>query len=358
MDSSAADVVARVQQQVGDAFIRLRLARSARPIVAAVSGGADSLCLLDALVAMLPGAKRWLVVGHVDHQLRARSGQDAAFVRSVAARYGLRCAVVSVDVPALAAAEARGIEEAARVARYRALRDVDVGLAAPVVATGHTSDDLVETVLLHMLRGSGRRGLGGISENELLDARALGEAPTTGPRRVLRVVRPLLGVGRADTARYCEARGITWLTDESNSDARFLRNRVRGHLLPVLRTYNPAIDRALSRMARALRDEDAWLDRVAAGRLRRIGRQADARLGVDLTGWRRQPVAIRRRLVRIIAETFGVDEIGFEAVERALAIGSENGPARADLGGGLSMERTADTLLFDRLDTSTRVRND
>jgi tRNA(Ile)-lysidine synthetase-like protein len=358
MDSSAADVVARVQQQVGRALIRLRLARSARPIVAAVSGGADSLCLLDALVAMLPRAKRRLIVGHVDHRLRARSGQDAAFVRSVAAQYGLQCAVVSVDVPALAAAETRGIEEAARVARYRALRDVDVGLAAPVVATGHTSDDLVETVLLHLLRGSGRRGLGGIAVDEQFDARALGEAVTNGPRRGLRVVRPLLGVGRADTFGYCEARGITWVTDETNTDARFLRNRLRGHLLPVMRTYNPAIDRALSRMARTMRDEDAWLDRVASGRLRRIGRQADARLGVDLTGWKRQPPAIRRRLVRIIAETFGFDEIGFEAVERALAVGSENGPARADLGGGLSMERTTDTLLFDRLDTSARARDD
>ena len=302
----------------------------------AVSGGADSLCLLDALVATVARPERRLVVGHVDHRLRATSSHDAEHVRAVAAGYGLRCEVRTIDVAGLAAAEGRGIEEAARLARYRTLRDLLIGPGTPVVATGHTRDDSVETVLLHLLRGSGRAGLGGISEDERFDRDSL---PT------LRIVRPLLGVGRADTVAYCDARGIRWLTDETNVDPRFARNRVRAHLLPVLRTYNPAVDQSLLRMARAIRDEDAWLDAVARRRWRRIGAVDDGAT-LSLPGWQRQPRAIRRRLVRLIAQSLGVDEVGFEAVERALAVGSEGGPPRAELGGGLSIERRADTVIF------------
>jgi tRNA(Ile)-lysidine synthetase-like protein len=355
MASSDADVVQRVQRAVAEALDRQRVLNARRRIVVAVSGGVDSLCLLDALVATLPWTERRLIVGHVDHQLRPDSGSDTEHVRAIAAGYGLRCALLRVDVTALAAAERRGVEEAARVGRYRALRDAYPGSGTPVVATGHTRDDVVETVLLHILRGSGRAGLGGISEDEVLDDGALGQPRMPGPPRVLRVVRPLIGVGRADTVAYCEARRIRWLTDETNVDPRFTRNRVRAHLLPVLRTYNPAIDVSVTRMARVLLDEDAWLDDVARRRCRRIARDVDGGRGLSLDGWRRQPVPMRRRIVRLIANAAGFDEIGFEAVERALAVGSDDGPPRAQLGGGLSIERRADTLIFN---IDARVRDD
>jgi tRNA(Ile)-lysidine synthase len=347
MASSGAEVVPRVQRQAADALVGLRLARSSRPIVVAVSGGADSLCLLDTLVATLPRAERRLIVGHVDHQLRRASNEDADHVRAVASGYGLRCEVVTVDVPALAEAEGRGIEEAARLARYRALRDVNVGLGASVVATGHTRDDSIETVLLHLLRGSGSRGLSGIRADELLYPEVLGEATTPSEPKVLRLVRPLLKVRRADTVAYCEARGIRWLTDETNADPAFLRNRVRGHLLPVLRTYNPAIDDAVNRLSRVVRDEEDFLDDVAGKRFRRLARQEGGRVNVDLARWRRLRAPIQRRLVRMVAASAGVAEISFEAVERALAVGSDDGPPKSELGGGLFVERGADALVFD-----------
>lgn len=348
MAFSDADAVTRVRQDVREALERNGLAPPHLPVVVGVSGGADSLCLLDVMVTLLEGARRRIVVVHVDHQLRAASSHDADHVRAIAAGYGLRCEVRTVDVLALAAAEGRGIEEAARLARYRALRDVADGLGTPVVATGHTRDDSVETVLLHLLRGSGRAGLGGISDDEAFDSRALGDAGVPGAKRALRVVRPLLKVGRAETVAYCEARKIPYLTDESNADPTFARNRIRGHLLPVLRTYNPSIDLALARMANILGDEDEWLDEVAVDRWAELRVDSGVDEVLSLAEWRRQPLPIQRRIVRLMADSLGYQEIGFEAVERALAVGRESGPPRAELGGGVTVERRRDTLFFTR----------
>lgn len=354
MASSDAEVVAHVQRTVAEALERNRLRAPDQRFVVAVSGGADSLCLLDALVKVV---SNWnLVVGHVDHRLRVTSAEDARHVEALASRYGVTCKVITVDVPALAQAERRGIEEAARLGRYRALRDrAHANLGNPV-ATGHTRDDQVETVLMHLLRGSGTNGLRGMREYERLDTQALGE---DGPPDIIRgidVVRPLLDVTREDTQRYCEARNIPYRVDETNADPRFLRNRIRHHLLPVLRTYNDGVDRALTRLSRLMQDDDEYLEHLSSQRWSRLVRQPGSPLfreygdpyTVELAGWRRTRAAVQRRLVRQIARKLGHDEIGFDAVERALAVGSDDGPPRAELGGGMIVERRADTLYFSR----------
>jgi tRNA(Ile)-lysidine synthetase-like protein len=342
MASSDADVVQRVQQAVAQALDRHGLLDAPHRMVVAVSGGADSLCLLDALVTVVPDPTRRLFVGHVDHQLRPESGADAEHVRQAAATRGLPCEIVGVNVPALAAAERRGIEETARLARYGALRAFGDAVGTDVAATGHTRDDSVETVLMHLLRGSGRTGLGGIAADDYLELGA-GDDP---PR--LRVVRPLLRVGRAETSAYCQSRGIRWLDDPTNSDPKMLRNRVRHHLLPVLRTYNPAVDDALDRLSEVMRDEDAYLFEATIRRYRDLVSHRDGHSWLNLRLWGRLPIALQRRVVREIAQDLGWLEISLEAIERALAVGRENGPPRAELGGGMTVERRADTLSFTR----------
>lgn len=353
MASSDAEVVARVRQHVREALERFGLAPPHLPVVVAVSGGADSLCLLDALVAVLPDSKQCLVVGHVDHLLRAGSTDDATHVRSIASGYDLACQVATVDVPAIAEAERRGIEEAARLGRYRALRDLARGAGRQTVLTGHTRDDQAETILMHLLRGSGTRGLRGIPEYEWFDEMALGEDRPPDIYSGVFVVRPLLDITRADTQQYCEARGIAWLVDETNVDPSFLRNRIRHHLLPVLRTYNARIDQSLIRFSRVMREDDDLLDALTSHRWYRIVRHEHDRYAVDLHAWRRLRLALQRRIVRRIAARAGVDEIGFEAVERALSVGAEGGPPRAELGGGMTVERKRDTLFFSRAPRKT-----
>jgi tRNA(Ile)-lysidine synthase len=217
------------------------------------------------------------------------------------------------------------------------------------VATGHTRDDAIETVLLHVLRGSGAAGLGGIAEFESFPAETLG-----GPRResdatarVLLVVRPLLDVGRADTVAYCQARGLAWRDDETNADPRFLRNRIRNHLLPVLRTYNPAIDDAIARLATVMAEEDACLSALVASRMQQFVRRNERGASIARCAWDDLPVALQRRAVRAIAAEAGYTEIGFDAVERALAVGRRNGPRQTQLGGGLVVRRTIDSLIVE-----------
>jgi tRNA(Ile)-lysidine synthase len=345
MASSGTDPVGRVLDAGGLILDRARLIGSRRPVVVAVSGGADSLCLLDTLVTLLDRATARIVVGHVDHCLRPESSDDAAHVCSIASGYGVRSEIIRVDVPALMASEGRGLEDAARVGRYRALRDVCARVGGGAVLTGHTRDDSIETVLMHLIRGSGRTGLGGMAETVALDAIAHGsEHVPSSPRA--RVVRPLLNVGRADTVAYCVARHIRWLTDPSNADPALLRNRVRGHLLPVLRTYNPAIDEALGRLAQVVRDEDAYLDRLAERRYRRLAAMDGGQVTISLADWAGQPLVLLRRLVRRIGLELGLTELSRDAVERALAVGHNDGPRRAELSHGLTVERRHDTLLF------------
>jgi len=361
MDCSGAELVARVRASVGAALTRTRLIEAADPIIVAVSGGADSLCLLDAVAAVVPRAEHRLVVAYVDHRLRPESAADAEHVRGIAAALGLRAETVTVDVPSIMAGERRGLEEAARLGRYRALRDLGARLGAAAVVTGHTRDDSIETVLMHLLRGSGRTGLGGIAEEERMgglfneaDADAPWERGHAGGDDAgwkpalpgLRLVRPLLRIRRAETTDYCDARGIRWLVDPTNADPSMLRNRVRGHLLPVLRTYNPAIDDALDRLARLTRDEEQPLDALADERYRHLAREGGGLAELDLSGWRATPGALQRRIVRRIAAEAGLSDIGFEAVERALAVGTEGGPPRAELGHGLVVERRRDRLRF------------
>lgn len=344
-----ADVVARVQTAAATALDGFLVSHPDGPCVVAVSGGADSTCLLDVLVAVLPYPQQRLTVAHVDHQLRPDSAADAEHVRALAARYELPCKVLSVDVPALAAAEGRGIEEAARLGRYRALRDLSLvaaGSGPRVVVTGHTRNDSVETVLLHLLRGTGGAGLGGIAECELLTPDVLGETRGDDGQQPLQLVRPLLNVGRADTVGYCLARGLSWREDDSNTDPQFLRNRVRNHLLPVLRTYNPAIDDAVVRLATVMRDENDLLDTITIERHDDLAQWDQGRASLTCAAWMTVSVAVQRRLVRLIAERCGYAEIGFAAVERALAVGRDDGPPRAELGGGLVVTRRAGILTF------------
>jgi tRNA(Ile)-lysidine synthetase-like protein len=346
MASSGADVVSWVQAAVREALERQHVLSDKYRMVVAVSGGADSLCLLDALVAVVPNAGERLVVGHVDHRLRPESGDDAAHVRAISADLGILCDVLVADVPRLMSDERLGMEEAARLARYRSLARLAGQHATDVVLTGHTRDDSVETVVLHLLRGSGARGLSGIAESERFAASRLGLSQD-GPV-ALRVVRPLLCASRADTMSYCGARCIDWVTDASNADPTFSRNRVRAHLLPVLRTYNPSIDRALTRMAQVFRDEDEWLLDESVKRWATL--RVDPAVGelLSLEGWQREPLPMQRRLVRLIGLALGADELGFEAVERALVVGHNDGPRRAELGHGLAVERRQDTLIFQR----------
>lgn len=230
-------------------------------LVAAVSGGCDSIALLHLLVAC---GRRPTVV-HVRHGLRsdADDAGDASFVEQVAASLGLPCRVVAVAVDR----DQASLEDAARQARYAALareaardgslEDKPASDGAAVV-TGHTRDDQVETVLFRIARGCGLDGLAGMANDVTL---RFGDAPPC------RVCRPLLAVSRAKLQQWAEAAGLTWRNDPTNASVRFARNRIRREVLPAMRAINPQADAALARLAETAASTAGFVRRVAESRL-------------------------------------------------------------------------------------------
>ncbi|MBA3711223.1 MAG: tRNA lysidine(34) synthetase TilS [Pyrinomonadaceae bacterium] len=338
---------------------------AAERIVVGVSGGGDSMALLLALDELLK-ARRFtlkIVVAHLDHGLRGRSGAvDAEWVAGVARELGHEVVLGSVPVKERAAFARDNIEQAARRARYEFFTATAKEYGARLVATAHTLDDQAETVLLRLMRGSGADGLGGMRPARPLDAG--GDIPSGRPfeaSRDVQLVRPLLcWARRVQTVDYCRERGVQFRTDAMNDDERYARVRVRHNLLPLMEAFNPQVVEALARTAELLQDDAAALDGLAA-RLLNEARDATATAGVGglMTPEAMsaaQPaapplrvgvlaaaaVAVRRRALRQWLGRGRGDlrriEMGHVlAVERLLAGG--RGGRIAELPGGTSVER-------------------
>jgi tRNA(Ile)-lysidine synthase len=268
-------------------------------VVAAVSGGPDSVALLLALKEMSPALNLRIHVAHLDHGLRRGSASDAGFVRRLAAQNGLRASVDGVDVSALARRRRCSLEEAGREARYAFLGRTARKLGFNRVATGHNRDDQAETVLMRLLRGSASAGLAGIPPSRVL----------SGGRRPVTVVRPLLARSRAEIEGFLRLRGARVLRDPSNTDQAFHRNRIRHELLPLLeRRYNPAVRAALGRAAQALGEDDEFLESLAMAAFRVGVRRAGAGIRMDAGRLARLALPVRRRVLRQAAAATGADQ--------------------------------------------------
>jgi tRNA(Ile)-lysidine synthase len=217
----------------------------ARPVLAGVSGGPDSLCLLG----ILQEAGYRVIVAHFNHQLRPEADLEAASVSERAKRLGLPFVSDSADVRSYAEQQSLSLEEAARILRYRFLFAAAREQAAQAVAVGHTADDQVETVLMHFLRGAGLSGLKGMEYRTIL--------PVFDPQ--IPLVRPLLALWRGETEAYCREHDLEPHFDASNADTMYFRNRLRYALIPELEKYNPRIKESLLRSAQALQSDYAAL---------------------------------------------------------------------------------------------------
>lgn len=280
---------------------------STRILVVGVSGGPDSLCLLDAL--HLAGKR--LVVAHLNHRLRPEADQEAALVRRVAEQYEVPFVMKVVDVADVAEKNSISVEEAGRVARYRFLFEESAHWKAQAVAVGHTADDQVETILMHLLRGAGLEGLQGMAAWQLPNAWS----------REIPLVRPLLSLWREETEAYCQMRGLQPVVDPSNLEKTYFRNRLRLELLPALEAYNPRIKEVLIRMAETLRGDQQVLEQAVTAAWQTCLSQAGAGFtAFDKEKFRAQPVGIERRLLRkaMEAQRPGLRDLGLDPVERAI----------------------------------------
>jgi tRNA(Ile)-lysidine synthase len=275
-----------------------RLLREGAPVVVLLSGGPDSVCLLDLAVRITRAPA--VTALHVNYGLRASAQEDEALCRGVCERLGVPLAVHRPGSPAGNVQNWARDERYAAAARLAGARDADV-------AAGHTASDQVETVLYRLAASPGRRALLGMRERDG------------------RLVRPLLGAWRAETEAWCAGAGLPWREDPSNASDRYARNRARHRLVPALRELHPAAERNVLRTLELLRDEAAVLDAAVAAALEAAGSPpAVERL-------RALPPALARLVVQRLADEAGGPAVAHRTKEM-LAL-AEHGAL--DVGGGL-----------------------
>ena len=272
-------------------------------VVCAVSGGADSVALLYAMKLLSQKLQITVSAAHFNHHLRGEeSDADETFVRAFCLRHDIDLQVGSGKI----LPGKKGLEAAARNARYTFLRSLP-----GKIATAHTVDDNAETVLLHMVRGTGLKGLGGIS-------------PVNG-----NVIRPLLGATRQDVLAFLQEFHLQYVNDSSNETDQFLRNRLRHHVMPLMRQENPRLSENLSAMALRLRRDEQILSQLA-----------QAHMTKDVEALKQMPDGLRSRVLTALLEESGVAEP--EAEHMALAeklVFSHRPSAKAAFPGGVTLSR-------------------
>jgi tRNA(Ile)-lysidine synthetase-like protein len=363
-------------------------------VVVAVSGGPDSVALLDLLMRWREAGKCagatsiQLHIAHLNHQLRGlESDADAEFVRQLAERLGLPVTIESADVRAAATASQRGIEETAREIRYCFLLDLARKANCDRIATGHTMSDQAETLLLRLARGAGLRGLAAMRPVTQAHAFAKDEGgrmkDEEEKKRMIHpssfilhplLVRPLLAITREEVEAYCRERGLEFRTDATNLSGDYTRNRVRHDILPPLRAINPRIVEALARTTEIIAADEDALDQLALRVLDQAGVElksesssaqaiGDSTLAYSVAVLLDQPVGLRRRMLieaakraRIAASQTTSGELTaahIAAVERLLDGGASG--SHVTLPDGLEVWREFDAIVFRVVSESQRV---
>ncbi len=294
------------------------------PIIVAVSGGADSLCLLGTLHEQgYP-----LIVAHFDHQLRADSADDAGFVKQVAGEYQLPFVLGTADVNVYAKENKQTLEEAARNCRYAFFFEQARIHKAQAVAVGHTADDQVETVLMHFLRGAGLNGLKGILPRTILP-HFDSEIP---------LVRPILDLRRADTEAWCAAHHLVPREDPTNAETDYFRNKLRHNLIPELENYNPRFRETMLRTSQALQGDHALIAELIDQTWQKVVKDESAiHISFFLPSFLELSPALVRNLIRHGMEKLlsGQADISFATLERAAEfVAHANAPQRMDLASG------------------------
>jgi tRNA(Ile)-lysidine synthase len=298
-------------------------------IVAAVSGGSDSVALACILLELHNRGEAHLAgVAHFNHQLRETAVRDEQHTAALAARLGMPILIDRADVAAQAAANRQSIETAARNARYTFFERARRHFAADVIALGHTRDDQAETFLLRLLRGAGPRGLGGMH-----------------PHRGF-IVRPLLACRRPELTAYLASLSVPFVQDESNDDVAIPRNRVRAELIPFLAArFNPSIVDGLANEAELARETWQMLDEHAARWIAAHVRPAADGRQFEVAVWATLSSAMRRAVLWQVMNGVAARLLGFRHVARALEVAGASGPSAMEAP-GVRVERVGPVVVL------------
>ncbi len=320
----------KVRQTIGDN----ELLEHGEAVLVALSGGPDSVALLHILSRLRRTFRLTLGVVYINHGIRPRAAKrEERFCRKLCDELGVPLTIVREDIPAMAKKKKLGVEEAAREFRYATFENLARQQEYVRIALGHHADDQAETILFRLVRGTGPAGLVGM------------------PIRRERIIRPLLGLTRAEITEYLQKNSLLWCDDASNRSLRYQRNYVRHRLLPALRSnLNPQVDSALLSLADTLKLEDEFLTGLVDRKARKCLRQTPGgKFSLDLNRYRSYPLWLRRRLLRrclkaaCLRDQFPAKDV----VERvdSLALG---GPGSLSLPGKVQATVVGESLLICR----------
>ncbi|RIE01679.1 tRNA lysidine(34) synthetase TilS [Cohnella faecalis] len=304
-------------------------------LVAAVSGGPDSMALLHMLCRWRDEEPFPLVAAHVNHMFRgAESAAEAVLVRSTAERWGAVAETADIDLPAYIAETGMNPQEAARERRYAFLTETARRHGASKLILGHHADDQAETVVMRLLRGTGVGGLAGI--------------PYRRFEQNVELIRPLLRITKRELLAYCERNGVPYAVDSSNLDRHYFRNSVRLDILPVLESYNPGLKESLVRLSKLAAEDNDYMEAEAAKVFAEIVSPAGNGFRWERRRFRSLHVALQRRLIKLILNCSKGSRysLEFHQVERVLDAVAEDrrSVARIELGEDRVFVREYDEL--------------
>lgn len=330
-----------IEQRVGDFLREHDLSASRKPLLVAVSGGPDSVCLLHVLNSIKKVSRLKLHVAHLDHQLRGNeSVADAQYVLDLCHNMGIPVTLEQHNVRAYQKEHKLSLEEAAREVRYSFFAEVAESIGAEYVVIGHTLDDHVETILLNLLRGTGTRGLRGLQPVRRWQLSG----------RDVTVLRPMLGVSREETASYCRRHHLQPRIDATNRSLELTRNRVRLELLPLLKRYNTDIVEALLRTAHIAGDDIAFLEQTADRYYRKIAVRHGEMVVLKNTALLRLSLSMQRLVLReAIEDIVGtLKDIEARHIEKMMTLLRKSAGKRINLPYGLFFVSEYDRFLLGR----------
>ncbi|WP_052476339.1 tRNA lysidine(34) synthetase TilS [Cohnella kolymensis] len=305
------------------------------PVVAAVSGGPDSMALLHMLKTMAEENPFRIVVAHANHQFRgAESDAEAEMVQRTAEQWGLPFETASLDIPAFMAETGMNAQAAAREKRYRFLMEAAHRHSCPFIVLGHHAGDQAETVLMRIIRGTGVGGLSGI--------------PFRRREEDLELIRPLLRIYKGELLAYCKRNGVPYAVDSSNADRHYFRNAVRMDLMPLLEKYNPQLQSSLVRLADMAGADDDYLEAEALRIFRNLVIPTGGGFRLERQRFCSLHVALQRRLIKLILSYCANprETVEFRHIEDIVSAVGPNQPAvaRFDLGDGWVFNREYDEV--------------
>jgi len=336
------DIVKNIIKQVDNTISKCHMIGRGDRVIVAVSGGADSVCLLDVLHSLKGVLGIELVVAHFDHGLRPGEDEyETRFVKALATSFD--CDFVTKKAgPALKLGSA-SLEEKARDARYQSLKKIKGQFSAQKIAMGHNLNDQAETVLMRLLRGSGPSGLSGIP-----------------PVRNTHIIRPLIEVTRSEIESYLSKRGLSHITDSSNSETKYLRNEIRLHLLPQLEKYQPKIVEILGRTAAIMREENTWLEAKATKWLKKWAEKgSNDEIVLPLLRFKGLPEPLQNHVIRQALKREGgsLRRISLPNIDAIKRVATGRKPqAEVTLPNMLVVKRVYDRMIFSKSKPETPKR--